>query len=195
MYRIEAAEIDSIRRYWTAIRSPKIAAAINDRSSKLRQAVLRAGEYYEKSHAALGSPERLIYLAIALEALFSPDNQEQLRFRISHAAAQFLGDNAIEKQVLFERAQELYKRRSSIVHGGYDVHKYMAGTLISQDELHEWSDLIRRAVLGFFILGLRGETDRRRILEQLERAAFDESLALEIKRKCDIEDFLKEFDF
>ena len=70
LYRIGSEEQGLLTKYWNAMKTPQIADAINDRSSKLRQAILRAGEYYEKSHETEDAPERLINLAVALEALF-----------------------------------------------------------------------------------------------------------------------------
>ena len=178
--------------YWAASSTPEIANLIDDRSSKVRQAILRAGDYYEKSHEAMELPERLVYLAISLEALFSPENQEQLRFRIAHAAAQFLGSNGENKKSIFDDLYEFYGRRSKLVHGGYPVGSYYDGTFVTLVEVERWSGLMRRAVLGFFILALRGETDRRKILQSLEDSAFNDSFASDIHRRAAIDDYLSE---
>jgi Apea-like HEPN len=192
LYKIDSQDLEPLAKYWNAMKVPTIANAINDRSSKLRQAILRAGEYYEKSHETVDAPERLINLAVALEALYSPDNQEQLRFRISLAAAQFLGSDPDSKKKIFDTTQELYSRRSKIVHGGYDVTKYMAGTLVTLTELDAWSDLVRSSVLGFFVLALRGETDRLAILRQLELSAFDNSRATLLQQRSNLPAYLAE---
>ena len=191
-YKIGTADLSMISRYWAAFSTPEIANLIDDRSSKVRQAILRAGDYYEKSHEAMELPERLVYLAISLEALFSPENQEQLRFRIAHAAAQFLGSNGENKKSIFDDLYEFYGRRSKLVHGGYPVGSYYDGTFVTLVEVERWSGLMRRAVLGFFILALRGETDRRKILQSLEDSAFNDSFASDIHRRAAIDDYLSE---
>jgi hypothetical protein len=192
LYKIEPAEHELLKRYWLAITTPAIAQIADDTSSKLRQAILRAGEYYEKSHETPELPERLVYLAIALEALFSPTNQEQLKFRIAHCAAQFLGDSAGTKKSTFDEVQGFYRRRNKLVHGDYPVEEYSNGTFVKLDEIERWSSLIRRAVVGFFVLALRGETKRERLITILEEAAFDQNAAENLRAKADIEAYLKE---
>jgi hypothetical protein len=115
-----------------------------------------------------------------------------LRFRISLAAAQFLGTDSDSKKKIFESTQELYARRSKIVHGGYDVAKYMSGTLITLAELDSWSDLVRSSVIGFFVLALRGETDRLKILKRLENAAFDQKEATLLQQQSNLQGYLVE---
>jgi hypothetical protein len=165
---------------------------IDDRSSKLRQAILRAGDYFEKSHETLELPDRVINLAIALEALFSPENQEQLKFRTAHGAAQFLGATPVEKERIFNDVGDLYGRRNKLVHGGYSVEAYYDGTFVQLDEVQLWSGLIRRSILRFFVLALRGETKRSKVLEQLEHAAFDPAATEEIQRLSDMDTYLAE---
>jgi hypothetical protein len=189
-YTITQQELPAISRYAQAMQLPKVAQAIDDSSSKLRQSILRAADYYEKSHKEPSAPERLVYLAIALESLFSPENKEQLRFRISQLAAQFLGRTAEEKYEIFTDAQRLYKLRSELVHGSYDVNKYLSGTFVTEEELARWSSLIRRSILGFFVLALRGEISREPILAKLEKAAFQSSIGEQLRNDANIERYL-----
>jgi hypothetical protein len=191
-YKIELIEKETLTRYFTAFLTPEILQMINDRSTKLRQATLRAGEYYEKSHTITELPERLVCLAIALEALFSPENQEGLKFRIALGAAQFLGESPEEKQSIFEDVQDFYGRRNKLVHGGYPVEEYYNGTFVKPAEIQRWSSLIRRAILGFFILALRGEKDRKNILARLEEASFDQAAVRELRTNASVEAYLAE---
>jgi hypothetical protein len=89
----------------------------------------------------------LVDLAVALEALFSPTDKSELRFRIAQMTAQLLGTTVSERQQLFREVKEFYDRRSALIHGGYDVEKYYDGSLISHDEIMSWSSVVRRATL------------------------------------------------
>ena len=191
-YKIEENERETLTKYFAAFLTPEILRMVDDRSNKLRQSTLRAGEYFEKSHEIAELPERLVCLAIALEALFSPENQEQLKFRIAHGAAQFLGEGPEEKMSIFEDVQDFYSRRNKLVHGGYPVEEYYNGTFVKLGEIERWSGLIRRAILGFFVLALRGETDRKSILARLEAAAFGPDSATELQNRASVEAYFAE---
>lgn len=191
-YVLGSEDVKLLTRLRLGLTKGVIKKKLDDRSSKLRQAILRAGEYYERSHQVLDYPQRLIFLAVALEALFSPENREQLRFRISQNAAQLLGKDPASKSSIFRSAQELYERRNKIVHGAYDVDKHLKGTLVSAEEIREWSDLIRRSIVAFFVLALRGEVDRSGILRRLEEAAFDDGAANQIQELADVTRFMDE---
>ena len=192
LYRIDSSEAVALGRYWTALSAPQIAEVLGSRSSKLRQSILRAGEYFEKSHETPELPEMVINLAIALEALFSPENQEQLRFRIAHSAAQYLGSTPEEKKNIFNDVSQLYGRRNALVHGGYSINEYYAGTFVSIDDVQRWSSLIRRAIVGFFVLALRGESDRRPILRKLEDSAFEPGSTAQLQEQSDLEMYFVE---
>ena len=191
-YRIERSELATLTKYLAAFLTPEVTRMVDDRGTNLRQATLRAGEYYEKSHEIPELPERLVCLAIALEALFSPENQEQLKFRIAHGAAQFLGETPEEKKAVFEDVQNFYGRRNKLVHGGYSVEAHYDGTFVMPAEIERWSGLIRRSILGFFILAMRGEADRKQILATLEGAAFDQAAAAALRAKSNVETLLSE---
>lgn len=198
LYKIEQNEYAALSRYMTAFLTPEVLQLVNDTANKtnnLRQATLRAGEYYEKSHTTAELPERLVYIAIAIEALFSPSNKEQLKFRIAQSAAQFLGESPEAKKLIFKDVQDFYDRRSSLVHGGYSVADYYDGNFVKPEEIERWSSLARRAILGFFILALRGEKDRKTILATLEAAAFDQSTAEPLRVRASVESYLTEKGF
>lgn len=172
-YVIEEAEKERLNSWWKAATTHPIAAALAKTTGKLREAIYRAAIYYESSHEKESDVDRLISLAIALEALFSPPDKGEFTFRISQAVAQFLGENVEERQRIFSDVKGMYSRRSELFHGTYNVEKYNKGEFVSAPEIERWSCLIRRALLGFLVLYLGGEQERQAILERIATAAFD----------------------
>jgi len=69
-----------------------------------------------------------------------------------------------DQESTFDEVQDFYRRRNKLVHGDYPVEEYSNGTFVKLDEIERWSSLIRRAVVGFFVLALRGETKRERLI-------------------------------
>jgi hypothetical protein len=191
-YFMTSADRDNLVTWWNIMKSPKIAAALENRSGKLRAATYRAAEYYELSHERLSPVERLIALAIALESLFSPSDKGELRFRIAQAAAQFVGKDPAERIEIFESLKEMYDKRSSLFHGSYDLKKYEEGTFVTANEIDKWSGYIRRSYMGFLTLYLRGETSRDSILELINAANFDSAKGEELRKKADIQQLVAE---
>lgn len=77
----------------------------------------RFRDSYERYDAR--DPERLLDLAISLEAVFLNDNdsKEQLSFRLALRIARLLGGSLAERKVLFRRVRDLYTIRSKVAHG------------------------------------------------------------------------------
>jgi hypothetical protein len=177
---------EELMRWWTLMKTPKIAAALENKSGKLREAVYRGGSYFDESHQKISCIERLIALAIALESLFSPSDKENLSFRISQSVAQFIGTEPAERVHIFESLRAMYSKRSKLFHGTYDVKKYDEGTFVTDDEISEWSSYIRRSLLGFLTLHFRGETSRDNVLGMIEQTNLDSVKGEELRKKADV---------
>jgi hypothetical protein len=80
-------------------------------------AIRRFRDSYERYEP--GDPERLLDLAIALEALFlnDEDTKEQLRFRLSLRIARFLEADVDARVRIFLLVRDLYDMRSKVAHG------------------------------------------------------------------------------
>jgi hypothetical protein len=91
LYFVTDKEKAEVTKWWAAATSPAIVGMLAQTNSKLRQAIWRAGTYYEASHERTSAAERLVTLAIALESLFSPPDKGEFTFRIALSAAQFIG--------------------------------------------------------------------------------------------------------
>ncbi|MCG9129879.1 hypothetical protein JT359_20000, partial [Candidatus Poribacteria bacterium] len=70
-----------------------------------------------KSKTSQSNQDRIIDLAIALEALYLPDMGEST-FKLGVRAAWYLGENKEDRKKLLAEFKELYKCRSAVVHGG-----------------------------------------------------------------------------
>ncbi|MDO8446271.1 MAG: HEPN domain-containing protein [Deltaproteobacteria bacterium] len=58
-----------------------------------------------------------IYLAIALEALLSPNSNTELSHRIAHNACRFLGNDRKEREEIYKITKAFYNLRSKLIHG------------------------------------------------------------------------------
>ncbi len=163
--------------------------ALEDLKPSLRQATATAGTYYEAHHGRTTAEDQLVDLSIALEALFSPSQQTELRFRIAQTAALLLGNNPNERKDIAAFLRRVYDTRSALVHGG--VSPFKAGKL-SQGDVRRLGDIVREAVLRLVILYVRGSKDKKALLEIIEGCALDPSGLEDIRRKSDVTVFLQE---
>ncbi|HEU5403706.1 MAG TPA: hypothetical protein VFU86_20290 [Terriglobales bacterium] len=194
LYMVGAAEKDRLARWWKAATNPRIASHIANKKGKLRQAIYRAGQYYESSHGRADNVERLLALAIAVESLFSPSDKGELRFRIAQSAAQLIGNTPEERERIFKSISRMYDRRSALVHGSYDVNDYDSGKFVTATEIDEWASCVRRGLLGFLTLYLRGDQQAARdpILERIAESNFDTARGDALRGDADIDSFFAE---
>jgi len=189
-YRVNREEVQLLTNWWAAYQSPRIVQRMAEERNTLRQSGLRAGEYYELSHTQANPVDRLINLAIALEALFSPRDQGEFTFRISQAASQLVGATPEERDHIFAAIKAFYRRRSKLFHGQYNVEEFYAGRFVTHEECDNWASIIRRSVLRFLVLYLRGENQRERVLDQVVQAALDVQVADTLRERSDPQRFL-----
>jgi hypothetical protein len=186
-----------IRRLVAAYMSQKVINLVKDETSNFRQASLRAGDYFEHSMTYERPTERLIALSIAIEALFSPGDSHEYKFRISQTASQLLGKNPAERQRIYQSIRDLYDRRSELMHGTYSVKKVNEGSYVTHEEIDDWSAIIQEGILRFFALFLRGartKTDLERLRNDLLMSALDPQIAEAIRERSDIEILLTDFE-
>jgi Apea-like HEPN len=191
-YELDSDCLCQLNRWRAALNLDSIKARMHSFNSQLRLTIERAGTYYEGSHERTQADERLISLSIALESMFSPNDQSELSYRICQFASLLLGGDASERLAIFDSFREMYKLRSKLVHGTYDVQKYKNSTFVTEDRLREWANLIRRGILSFVVLYLRGWDETRRLHDRLEATCFDERTGVALRAEAQIEPFLLE---
>jgi Apea-like HEPN len=189
MYMVRAAEKERLSRWWKAATTERIVNYVANKKGKLRQAIYRAGQYYESSHERADNVERLLALAVAIESLFSPSDKGELKFRISQSAAQLVGREPDEREQVFKSIAKMYDRRSALVHGSYDVDDYDAGRFVTTTEIDDWTAHVRRALLGFLALYFKGDmqASREPVLQRILSANFSDVEGDKLRKEADLE--------
>ena len=99
-------EIDQLRSLYTHLRE--------NHDQRITLAVRRWGSAIERPHFE----DRLIDYWIALEALFSPSDNQEIKYRAALRIATLLGDTPDERVQLYDAVRHSYDWRSTLVHGG-----------------------------------------------------------------------------
>ena len=86
----------------------------------------------------------------------------------------------------------MYGRRSTLMHGTYDVEKYFANKFVTHGECDKWASIIRRCILRMLTIYLRGRDNRDEFLNDLSRAALDASVAEKLRFESDPQRYLDE---
>jgi hypothetical protein len=196
-FEISEAEAPAIRRRMQLYVSARIVQLMADETVPFRQGSLRAGDYFETSLIEDRPAARLIALAIALEALFSPADGQEISFKTALAASQLLGANGENRKKIFADLQDLYRRRSKLIHGSYDVRKFYEGTFVTHDDADRWSSYIREAILRFLTLYFRGNRTRADLdnfRQSLLSCALENVQAELLRENSDLDKFLDVFE-
>ena len=105
-------------------------------SAKLRIVI----ERWMKSKTPEAPIDQLIDLAIAFEALYLSDTNDELTFKLGVRAAWYLGEDKADRQKLLKKFKDIYKRRSNAVHNG-QLNKTVR---FGEEDIHR-SKFIKRA--------------------------------------------------
>jgi Apea-like HEPN len=175
-FQLSAEDFTQLQTWLSLYKSERIQTRLAE-TNAFRQALIRAGQYYEASLRRELASERLIDLAICLESLFTSGNEE-LTLRISHIAAQLIGTDPEWRLQIYKAVKTLYGRRSKLFHG-QDIK-------ITHQEIDTWSSIARHAYLRLLTLYLRGENDRDKLLLSILESGLDASAAETLRRRSDI---------
>lgn len=186
-YTLTQREEQTVARYLSAV--TRYAALLADFSTTLRQAIATAGDYYEGHHRRLSPNDKLVDLSVALEALFSPSEKTELRFRISHSGALPLGSDPNDRKAIAALLKKAYDARSDLVHGGKSP--FTSGKF-SEEHLARLGDLVRQAIIRFAVLYARGETQRDTSLASIEESMYDPATLEKLRSSTDVDVFLDE---
>jgi hypothetical protein len=155
--------------------------------------MLRAGTFYEAHYEKQDAPSRLIDLAIALEAFFSPSREGELTYRMAQAAACLVAETVDERKEIFRFVKDMYSRRSALFHGQYDIDAYSEGKFVSDEEIEQLASVIRRAMLRFIVLFIRGSNSREEILNRLVDSTLDPRTRETLLAESDPARFIEEY--
>ena len=129
---------------------------------------------------------------IALEALYTPSDQSEHTFRISQNCALLIENYAESREGTFDFLRTMFKRRGKLFHGQYDASAQSPQDFITDEELKTLMSIVRRSVLNFLALYLRGEEGLDKVRKDLERAVLDETFRTDFLEKANFETLLKE---
>jgi hypothetical protein len=115
----------------------------------------------------LREDDRLIDYWIGLEALLSPNNEGELRFRVSLRLASILGKDANDRADIYRDTKASYDLRSATVHGSRGLNEVRIGEVadVTGTRLHSLLLRILVSKTGF---------DAGQIEEQLLRRQMSE---------------------
>ncbi len=189
-YRVFPLDSETIKSNWLCYQ--KYAARIEPHGSSLRKGIRIAGNFFEESHRKASRVEQFANLMIALEALYTPSDQSELTFRISQNCALLIENDSESRGATFKFLRSMFKERGKLFHGSFDVSAQSPQEFISDDELKTLMSIVRRSVLKFLALYLRGEDGLDKVRKDLERAVLDETFRTEFLEKADFESLLIE---
>lgn len=84
---------------------------------------------------------RYLWQWVVLEALFGPESPKETTYRLTQRIGLFVGDDAVERRRLFDKAKQAYSWRSKIVHG----RRLSKLTLERSAELNTFTECLIRA--------------------------------------------------
>jgi hypothetical protein len=191
MYVLSDEEAVEVEKWWSVFQLPQVAKLFEKDRNQLGEVIGFAGEYFESSFAQEIGERRLIDLAIALEGAFSPGNTGEVTFQLSQLAAEFVGESPQERQEIFDHVKKIYGKRSELLHG--DVKKASRENFVTIDELEQFSSIMRRGLLQFVVLYLRGETAHKDVIKKIRSGLFDPEIRDRIKKDSSIQSLMDEY--
>jgi len=105
--------------------------------------ILNAMKYYRKASLSENLEDKLVNYFVALEALYSK-NEQEITFRFSIRMSTFLEIDSDEIKKIFDEAQNYYRKRSTAVHG--DITK------IQTKDIEKIDNWVRTSILYFLEL-------------------------------------------
>ncbi|MDA2919916.1 HEPN domain-containing protein [Desulfobacterota bacterium AH_259_B03_O07] len=188
-YKIHNEETGELTNYWHVYLKNHDKFK-NIEKSKLGLDIQRAARHFSNYHSKYLKEEQFIDLVIALESLFTPGPQES-NFRISQLASIFLSDDEEEEEV-FEFFNKILQLRNKLFHGFYKLRDVVDERFITDEELGKFSSYIRKALLGYIVLYLRGYNSRQYINKKLLSAILNAKTREEFRREFNFDVFMNE---
>lgn len=188
-YSLTRDEAEEVNGWWQIYQSPQVEKRLENPKNNLRQVLLRAGNYYESSMQQKDAVDRLVHLAIALEALFSPSDKLELSYKMNLYASWLISGSTDERVDNFKFLKEMYEQRSFLFHGTFDVNK----DLITTEEAERLAGIIRISILRFLVLYLKGAENRENIDRKLRDGVLNPSIIEQLRVDSDPKTFIEQF--
>jgi len=108
-------------------------------TSEFEKALIRSVHWIANSQFQFDNENKLLSLITSLEVLLTPKDGNPIGTAIAEAVALICSGELTERKTIKRRLKELYRRRSSVSHGGH--------TAVGQSDLAELSKLAQETVL------------------------------------------------
>lgn len=197
-YLLTSEDVDTVRT-WANIWNHESVQKRLEESSNLGNLVRLAIELYTSSFYQTDEAQRLLHLTFALEALFSPSDNQELSFRIRQYGSQFVGITEAERNEIYGIVKKAYASRSKLVHGSLDVSAYIDDTLTTAADNTALASVVRRSILRMLVLLFRGRDNLKNhtkdgcIHRELEMSALNPQVAEALRRESNPEEFVETF--
>jgi len=159
-YILTKEDIKTLLQYRSV--QTKFADRFNEANSQLGKVLTLAQRHFANYHSNEIIEEQLLDLIISLESLYSPDDRIELSHRIRQYAGIFLR-NQMDSRDVYEFLNEMLKKRGALVHGGYDIREVEEGRFLSVDEIMKLASIVRKSLINFTVLYLKGENSRTQV--------------------------------
>jgi hypothetical protein len=158
-YLLSSQEKDALIEF----RKKYLVFQSKDDKSSTRLKINMALRFLDRARRTAKLIERLIFLSVSLEALFSRELDE-LSYRYSHRAAVLLGKDSKQRMLIQKRVKDLYDLRSKVLHGNPKVE-------FNLKDVNDLYEIVRCSILRLISLYMKGYTN---ILDKLDDLIFDE---------------------
>ena len=190
-FLLTSADSEDISVIWKTVQ--KYSAISHEDQSSLKRAIGIAAEFFEESHRKINRIERFANLMIALEALYTPSDKSELTFRVSQTCAIFVAGSSSEGSLgIYKFLKSMFTRRGNLFHGNYDVNSQTPETFVNDEELRELYALVRRSIVAFMCLYIRGMRKLADVRQRLEASVLDEEQRQLLRAEAQLESPLRE---
>ncbi len=171
---VAAVDSEDISNMWKA--AQRYSSDSREGHSTLQRAIGIATEFFEESHRKVSRIERFASLMIALEGLYTPSDKSELTLRVSQTCALLVADSMSLGQPhdIYKFLKSLFIRRGELFHGKYDVNSQAPEDFINDEEIRKLYSVVRKSIVGFMCLYLRGHRDLKDVRRKLENSILDE---------------------
>lgn len=116
-YSLRQRDVRPLTKLWEGLRSPGVLS-----NTSLTGAIRRFGYAGERTR----DDDKLIDLSIAAEALFLPQEQQELAHKLASRAAWFLRPRGAHRMELYRQFKHAYRARGALVHGDVPRNLHLA---------------------------------------------------------------------
>lgn len=136
---------------------------VSDDSKKSRHFLAIALRRFALATSRPALDDKLIDLMICAEALFLPDGNAELTFRLAHRAALLLGDNPKHQKEIFDFFKAAYGKRSTIVHGNKSLLNDAKDITDLNQTITQLSAYLRKSILKMLEIALLPQASKELI--------------------------------